>query len=268
MRARSLVLGLVAVGWLAVAAEPAGAGAACIGDRCWADDRITEPGESGSPERARSAGRSEWTCTVSPLYGPAHEEAPPGMAWYQRSCRHTSGNTDFSVFLKEIEDPGPSRAGRDLALAAEDRLAVPAPRIRMNPPVEQEQIVNLESWLWVERGIWRDYSARAEAGSSWAEATAVPSRVVWDMGNGDRVVCQGPGSPYDDRRPPESQSTDCSYTYPQSSAGQPGDRYTVTTTVVWGVSWQGSGGAGGDLGDFTRSSSVRVRVAELQAVKG
>jgi hypothetical protein len=185
--------------------------------------------------------------------------------------------TTYQEYLRDIgrelarkEQPGGTtiapRPSQNTVLRARDRLTLPWPRIAMNPPVDWEQIVNFETWLWIDPATWNRRSARADAGSSWAEATAVPRSVVWDLGDGGRLTCPGPGTPYDQRRPAEGQATDCSYTYRRSSAGEPGNRFTVRATVRWSVSWQGSGGSGGDLGTVERTARVRVRVAELQAL--
>lgn len=185
------------------------------------------------------------------------------------------GGINFSVPLRpppvtrRPPPPRPSRATppRIDSGQAQDLLVLPPPTIRMSPRAEWEQIVNLESWLWVDGTTWRPSSRRVEAGGEWAEVTGVPREVVWSMGNGDRVVCRGPGTAYDPGRPAESQRTDCSYTYRRSSAGQPGDRYTVSATTNWDVSWRASDGAGGNLGTVSRQSRVEVRVAELEALK-
>ena len=66
----------------------------------------------------------------------------------------------------------------------------------------------------------------ASAGPVTATATAAPSKVVWDMGDGDSVTCDGPGTPYSASDP--NATTDCSYTWPQAgSLHGDGDRLLV-----------------------------------------
>jgi hypothetical protein len=97
---------------------------------------------------------------------------------------------------------------------------------------------------------------------------------VWDAGDGSQpVVCGGPGRAYDPNRPAREQSSDCTHTYPRSSAEQPqsgpdqNDRFfTVTVTVYWQVSWTGSGGSGGALPEIARTTSFPLRVVERQTV--
>jgi hypothetical protein len=88
------------------------------------------------------------------------------------------------------------------------------------------------------------------------------------MGDGAVVTCEGPGTRYDETKAPDEQSTDCSYTYRRSSASQPDSRYALAATSHWHVMWVSSTGESGDLGDVGRTSSTRVRVAEIQAING
>jgi hypothetical protein len=98
--------------------------------------------------------------------------------------------------------------------------------------------------------------------------TASPQRVDWSMGDGNSVTCTGAGTAYDPARTPDEQHTDCSYTYRRGSAGQPNGTFVIVATSVWDVTWTATGvaGAGGDLGGITRTNTIPVRVAEIQAV--
>jgi hypothetical protein len=96
---------------------------------------------------------------------------------------------------------------------------------------------------------------------------ASPERVVFDMGDGNQIGCTGPGTPYDQNRPEAEQHSDCTYTYPTSSAGQPTDAFVVTATVEWRVTWVAQGALGpGDLGVVRRSTPQPLRVTEIQAL--
>lgn len=87
------------------------------------------------------------------------------------------------------------------------------------------------------------------------------------MGTGDVVVCDGPVCRITPSRREEEQATECSSAYRYSSAGQPGERYPVTATQTWSVSWSASGMAGGgDLGTVSRSTDFSLRVGEGQAL--
>jgi hypothetical protein len=151
-------------------------------------------------------------------------------------------------------------------------MRLPAPEVRHNPP--GDALVNLATWWWVDRSQWHPVSQRTSAGPVWAQVTVTPVRSVWDAGDGTPVLsCDGGGTPYDNHKPPESQSTECSHTYTTSSARQPrsgpdpNDRYfTVTATVYWSVSWVGPGGARGTLPLMTRTTRFALPVDERQTV--
>jgi hypothetical protein len=153
-----------------------------------------------------------------------------------------------------------------VAQQALSKLPLPAPAIEMAPPPNQEQLVNVSTWLWINRSAWQPLSATATAGPVSATATAAPAEVVWQMGDGHSVTCMGPGTPYDPSDP--NATTNCSYTWSRSSAGQPGGVYQVTATVYFAVTWTAAGApGGGSLGLIPGpSSQVAVRVAESQAV--
>ena len=140
----------------------------------------------------------------------------------------------------------------------------------MNPPANREQLVNLTTFLWIDQAQWRRVSASASAGGVTVVATAVPEQVVWDMGNGESVTCDGPGIPYDPSKSDVDQPDSCRFLYRSSSAGEPNGTFTITATTSWRVSWTATGLPGGqatagNLGVVTRSSSVPVRVAEAEA---
>ena len=163
-----------------------------------------------------------------------------------------------------VSGSGPAVDAATLAEFAMTELALPTPAVRMNP--DGEQVVQLPSWLWIDAGQWRPRQATAAAGPVTSTVTADPVRVVWDMGTGDQVACDGPGRPYRERFAETPEATDCTYTYERSSAGEPDAAFDVTATIEWAVSWAGSDGTGGDLGVVTSSSTSSVRVAELQAL--
>jgi hypothetical protein len=158
----------------------------------------------------------------------------------------------------------PTIASATLAQFAKAGLVLPQPAVRLNP--DGDQIVQLPSWLWVDPAQWQPRSATATAGPVSATVTAEPQRVTWNMGTGDTVVCDGPGRVYAPRFAETPEASDCTYTYRRSSAGQPGASYRVTATIEWAVTWSGSDGDGGDLGELTTSAVDDVRVAEVQAL--
>ena len=139
-------------------------------------------------------------------------------------------------------------------------LGLLSPTIEMAPPAGRPQLVGVATWLWVDPATWRTLSASATAGPVTTTAVATPTKVVWDMGDGSTVTCDGPGTPYDPSTP--NATTDCSYTWPA-----PGT-FRVTATVYWSVSWTAQGVAGGGtLGvQAGPASAVNVVVEESQAI--
>lgn len=141
-----------------------------------------------------------------------------------------------------------------------EQLALGSPTIEMAPPSTSAQLVRVATWLWINPVAWQTLTATASAGTVMATATATPTKVVWDMGDGHSLTCDGPGTPYS---PSDAGATsDCSYTWPA-----PGS-YTVTATLYWSVSWTAVGAAGGgDLGlQAGPPAEVQVRVTESQAI--
>lgn len=196
--------------------------------------------------------------------GWGNESGDGAGAWYRRICDVGDGQTAATVvWLAEPPQVDP----RALAEEALGRAAIPAPAVRLNPPEGQDQVVHLPTWLWIDPDQWQGVSASASAGVVTVTATARPTSVRWDMGNGDVVTCTGPGTPYDPDRSADEQHTDCSYTYRRSSAQSPEGAFTMRVTVSWQVSWSATGiAAGGALPAAERTTSIPVRVAEIQAV--
>jgi hypothetical protein len=108
-------------------------------------------------------------------------------------------------------------------------------------------------------------SVSASAGPNSATVSARPVSVTFDPGDGGTpVACPDGGTAYYPGVPDAMSS--CVYRYLRSSATAPGQMFTVTATVTWTASWQGSDGTGGGLPQETVTGSVPVPVDELQAV--
>lgn len=270
---RRLALGLS----LAVAVWPATPAEAGAGSRAWTDGAgigsEAETSRSPPSQSSDGAATAKPVCTYNVLT-PGEADVAESMAdsgigpprgdgdgtWYRKICTEDGRSSATIVWGASVDTEA-------LARRALNYTPLPAPRIGMNPPPERDQLVNLRTWLWVEDSTWGSRSADASVPGVTVTVTAQAERVVWDMGNGDEVVCVGPGTPYDARKPEGAQDTDCSYTYRHGSAGQPDDRFVITATVEWRATWSAEGApGGGDLGLVRRSASVAVRVAEAQAL--
>jgi hypothetical protein len=197
--------------------------------------------------------------TVEALGG---QPSGPG-AWYLRMC--PSGNAKDGVYSSDVvwERSAPAVSPEVVAHQAVSQLRLPAVSIVVSP--SGEQLVNLPTWLALESGSWARQSATAAVPGVKVTATATPLKAVWDMGNGDRVVCHGPGTVWRAGMDPAAKSPDCGYTYRHSSSGAPGNEFTIQVSISWGVSWQGAGRSG-TVPDLTTVGDRPVRVAESQAL--
>ena len=144
-----------------------------------------------------------------------------------------------------------------VAEQAAKTLGLASPVIEMAPPGGHPQLVNVATWLWVNPAAWHPVSASATAGPVTTTATATPTKVIWDMGDGQSVTCVGPGTPYDPSAP--NATSTCSYTW--STAGT----YTVTATIYWSVTWSAVGAAGGGTLGVQAGPASRVTVQVVQS---
>jgi hypothetical protein len=238
---------------------------------------------SGSGPTNGNSTKSAPPCTYK--IAPSSDQTavgPPGTSspgkWYLVECPGTAElYRDGLTWVPTPAAPGaapvnPAVDPAVLAQQAENSMRLPSPQIETNPT--SQAVVNLPTWLWIDQGMWNPESVSAAAGTVTATATATPEQVQWTMGDGGSVVCDGPGTAYQPSVPAESQTTNCSYTYSRSSAGEPsstGDPndagFPVTATITWGVTWTAQGVlAGGVLNPLSTSSSTSLPVEQIQSV--
>lgn len=287
MRRLTVVLGAIGVltafsASLLVAAQPAagerGGFAQCGQSSCDSGAHRDDESTGGSGVGGRSGNeRRKTECylhRIDPL--PADTEVydetgillgvgnGPGT-WFYRVCNGSSEGALLSGNpLVFIPDPNPE-ALRQQAL---QQLTFPLPEIVTSPPADKVQVVNMKTWLSVG-GSWRTLSTTAAVPGVSVTVTAEPARVLWDMGNGDKVVCDGPGSTYDPSRGEHDQPGSCFYRWRRSSAAEPDGTYQVTATLQWSVSWTVTGALGGGaLPAMEQSATRAVRVGEAQARSG
>ncbi len=117
-------------------------------------------------------------------------------------------------------------------------------------------------------------SVTASVGTVSATAVATPEAVLWQMGDGGEVVCDGPGQPFTASLPAPVQHSDCAYTYRHTSLGQvspdgdPNDAaFPVRAMVTWAVSWSAEGALGqGTLPSLVTEGAAAVRVVQVQSI--
>lgn len=174
--------------------------------------------------------------------------------WYEKWC---NGVYMSDVYISRA-DPA------DLLAEARRYLPLPLPTPRLSPA--GEQIVNLPTWMWLARGWTRERSTVSVPGVA-VTVDAEPVSATWSMGDGSQVVCDGPGTAYNPALPASTQTPSCSHTFTRSSASQPDEAYTVSVSVRWLATWRVTGApGGGDLGMIDRTTTLRVRVGEVEAI--
>lgn len=128
-------------------------------------------------------------------------------------------------------------------------------------------LVGLPVWMWVEDQAANTYgpiTRSASQGPVSVTATAAVSSIVWDMGDGTKVTCTGPGTPYADRYGKQDSPT-CGHHYEQMSDDQPDDAYQVIATSHWVVEWSGGGQSGTIELDIT-TEPLPIRIGEAQVL--
>jgi hypothetical protein len=224
------------------------------------------PGTGGG-----SGGKS--ACTLTPL---SQQQAaflglqwppPKNHTWDAVTC---PGAQPFGgVILVNHATGVPPISAADLAQIAIGDLIIPELQPQTAPPRRRDGLVGLPEWFWIPGLDWGAVKTkRITAGPVWAQAIAVPTKIIFDPGGGlAGVTCNGPGTAYHPDVPLSAQHTDCSYTYDQPSTGQPGNAYAASVTVLWNVSWVGSGGTGGTVATGRPvSTPIAVPVAAGEAL--
>lgn len=158
----------------------------------------------------------------------------------------------------------------ELARRALNSLTVPRPLMRRSP-IESNADggvpytwVNLWTWVWTEPQTWSPMSARAAAGTVWAEVEVTPAQMRFAPGDGSTgVVCPGPGRPWQEADGNAAPSAGgCGYRYKHVAAAP----VTATLSIEWQVTWRGSGGTGGTLPAITTQASSLFVVQQVQVV--
>ncbi len=195
-------------------------------------------------------------------------EAPEGKQWYLRTCYGGELGIQHTVLL----DAPPPGFGAppdpdELARRAFASISLLAPRAAVAPRKDiGPGLVGLPVWMWASPGDNYFGPLRASASDRGLTVTieAKVDRIVWDMGNGVRVTCTGPGTPYDAKgRRAGRSSPDCGYHSGYPKAGT----YQVQATTHWSVRWRSSSGQTGNIPGVTRTTGpVAIQINELQVV--
>ncbi|MFI5687706.1 hypothetical protein [Streptomyces sp. NPDC051636] len=178
----------------------------------------------------------------------------------------------FWVDAGKIPDVPNAPTPKTLAEYAYNKIKVPSTSIEVKPTAKST--VNLPSWVWLDKGTFKEVKVRAELPDTglWAETTAKPVALHLDPGTPDAETYPSSGNctinedgsigtPYEkgdgDRTPP------CGITYLRASNGTP---YHLKASITWQITWKGSDGSGGDLPDGIFDTTQDMNVQEIQSV--
>ena len=124
--------------------------------------------------------------------------------------------------------------------------------------------VRLWTFWWTSPATWKTLTARASAAGFTASVTARPVALVYDPGDGSAAQsCAGPGRPWtkaDGSSAPSDGA--CGYQYTKVT----GSPITSTQSIVWKITWTGSGGTAGEIPQLVTSTSGQLNVMQIQTV--
>jgi len=196
--------------------------------------------------------------------------------YFCASVQFTGGggvDDDWTYFWSETVPPGltvltPGAAAAQLIATFQLRGIDIGMAPEVNPAWgHRRSYVGIPVWLWVENPqplTWGPYTETATLGGQTITATAQVTSVRWDMGDGAAEVCGGTGTRYTAGYGVTDSPT-CGHRFHRTSEAQSGDRFTVTATSQWVVTWTSLSGAGGTV-NLTTASSVPLEINELQTV--
>lgn len=190
---------------------------------------------------------------------PAWQGNYPDGAVYQ--CWRPAG---FPT-LRWFPNPPPPTEGAvpmDLLGTALARMGLRGIEMGSTPPMLPDRVgvIGFPTWLWAQDPspqTWGPNTASVSAGGYSMTATAKANRVQWEMGNGDVVNCDNPGTAWNARLG-DADSPTCGYRYLDD-----GD-YAVQAVTFWEVQWSGLGQTGTiPLALFSRG---QITMAEVQVL--
>ncbi len=185
---------------------------------------------------------------------------------YFMGCSDGGQDTpDGFVVAPQGQPPVPQVDPQELAQRAVDSMTLLGPDIA-SPRAAGKYTVGVPMWMWVNQSAttYGPNTASASAGGITVTATAKVSKIVWQMGDGTSVTCNGPGTPYQASEG-MAESPTCGHMYSKTSAGAQNAKFPVTATSTWTIDWQG-GGAAGQLTEV-RQTNVQVAIGEVQVVR-
>jgi hypothetical protein len=142
--------------------------------------------------------------------------------WYRKECYFPDVDAVYGYLYDVVEFD--SISPTTVAQVAVDRALrlIPDLQISTNPDPEDESLVGIDTWFWVEGVPENGVTAEAHVPGINVVATATPGAVRINFGDGTSDECTGAGVEYS-----AGATSDCTHEY------QVADEYTVTATVLW-----------------------------------
>lgn len=161
--------------------------------------------------------------------------------------------------------PVPVVSPQQAAYIASARLRLTAPKPMIGPPPSINKwkmaAVGYPMWLWADGNL----NPAPVSDSVYDLAVSLDARlvkVVYEMGDGQKVTCTDVSRSWNSGVPPAAESPVCGYTYEQPSL--PSGEYTITANAVWAVDWTVNNTTG--TIPFFQSASTQLPVGELQVL--
>jgi hypothetical protein len=161
-----------------------------------------------------------------------------------------------------------------LAQQAYDSIIFPHPSGHRSPSEGQEYngypftYVGLWTYFWTDPATWKSLTASASAAGLTATVIAKPVALSFDPGDGSPALsCDGPGRAWRESDG-NSAPTDgaCGYQYSTVSGPGYGHPITSTQTILWKITWTGTGNTGGEIPELSTSTSGQLNVMQIKTV--
>ncbi|MWA13132.1 hypothetical protein [Streptomyces sp. BA2] len=159
-----------------------------------------------------------------------------------------------------------------LAEYAYNKIRVPETEIELKP--QAKSTVNMPTWAWLDKAVFKDVTVRADLPNTplYAVTTAKPVALHLEPGTPDAKTFPASGdcpvnedgsigAPY--TKGSSKQDPPCGIAYLRATNGKP---YQLKASVTWEISWQGTGGAKGDLPDGKFETTQDMNVQEIQSI--
>jgi hypothetical protein len=128
--------------------------------------------------------------------------------------------------------------------------------------------VGLWTYYWTDPGTWKPLTATASAAGFTATVTAVPVSLSFDPGDGsDSSSCAGPGRPWTDADGNSAPGGGaCGYQYSKVTGPGYDHPITSTQTILWKITWTGTGNSAGQIPALSTSTSGLLNVLQIKTV--